>query len=255
MRGETKETDFVSGFARGLRVIESFGESDRRLSIADVAKKTGLDRATVRRSLLTLVELGYADYDGKFFTLTPRILRLGHSYLSATTLPVLLQPYLDGLSEVTGQSSSASVLDDTQIVYVARASQRRVMSINLNPGSRLPAYCSSMGRVLLAALPEPQIREILARTELRANTERTIVDVELLIAEFRRVRDQGYAVIDQELELGLCSIAVPLRNRRGDIIAALNVGAPAAHVAPSQMVDQFLPRLLEAADTIRLNLA
>ncbi|WP_438752246.1 IclR family transcriptional regulator domain-containing protein [Pararhizobium sp. O133] len=253
-RGDFKETDFVSGFARGLSVIEAFGDHDRRMSIADVAKNTNLDRAAVRRSLLTLVELGYADYDGKFFTLTPRILRLGHSYLSATTLPVLLQPYLDALAETTGQSSSASVLDDTQIVYIARASQKRVMSINLNPGSRLPAYCSSMGRVMLAALRESDAREILERTDLRANTEKTIVGVEQLVAALNRVREQGYAVIDQELELGLCSIAVPLRNRRGEVVAALNIGAPAAHVAPRQLVDQFLPALVDAADRIRLNL-
>lgn len=254
MRGELKETDFVSGFARGLRVIESFGEQDRRLSIADASRKTGLDRATVRRSLLTLVELGYADYDGKFFTLTPRILRLGHSYLSATPLPALLQPYLDTLSEKTGQSSSASVLDDTQIVYIARASQRRVMSINLNPGSRLPAYCSSMGRVLLAALPDSEARDTLERTELRPNTGRTIVEIDLLMAELSRVREEGYALIDQELELGLCSIAVPLRNRWGKTIAALNVGAPAAHVPIEKMVEQFFPLLRDAAESIRLSL-
>lgn len=254
MRATLKETDFVSGFAKGLRVIESFGEQDRRLSISDVARKTELDRATVRRSLLTLVELGYADYDGKFFTLTSRVLRLGHSYLSATPLPLLLQPHLDLLSDKTGQSSSASVLDDTEIVYIARASQRRVMSINLNPGSRLPAYCSSMGRVLLSALPEDDIRSALSRTELRANTDRTIVDIDQLMAEIRRVREQGYAVINQELELGLCSIAVPLRNRRGVTIAALNVGAPAAHVSPEQMVSLFLPLLQEAAENIRLSL-
>jgi IclR family pca regulon transcriptional regulator len=255
LRRTLRETDFVSGFARGLRVIEAFGERDRRQSISDVARKTGFDRATVRRSLLTLVELGYADYDGKFFTLTSRVLRLGYSYLAATPLPLLLQPHLDLLSEKTGQSSSASVLDDTEIVYIARASQRRVMSINLNPGSRLPAYCSSMGRVLLSALPEEDIRIGLSKTELKANTDHTIVDIEQLMAEIRHVREQGYAVINQELELGLCSIAVPLRNRRGTTIAALNVGAPAAYISPDEMVRQYLPLLREAADSIRLSLA
>jgi len=245
-----KETDFVSGFAKGLRVIEAFGESDRRLSIADVAKKTGLDRATVRRSLLTLFELQYADYDGKFFTLTPRILRLGHSYLSATPLPTLLQPHLDVLAEKTGQSSSASVLDDTQILYIARASQRRVMSINLNPGSRLPAYCSSMGRVLLAALSDSNARDVLARSDLRANTDRTLVDPDAIMSELGRVRELGYALIDQELELGLRSIAVPLKNRRGETIAALNVGAPAAHISLEQMTYDVLPLLKEAAENI-----
>lgn len=249
-----KETDFVSGFAKGLAVIEAFGESDRRLSIADVARKTGLDRATVRRSLLTLVELQYADYDGKFFTLTPRILRLGHSYLSATPLPALLQPHLDLLAEKTGQSSSASVLDDTQVLYIARASQRRVMSINLNPGSRLPAYCSSMGRVLLAALSDAQARDLLARTERHANTDRTLTDIEAIVAELGRVRERGYAIIDQELELGLRSIAVPLKNQRGETIAAMNVGAPAAHISLTQMVADVLPLLKAAAENIRLSL-
>ncbi|MBO9127224.1 MULTISPECIES: IclR family transcriptional regulator [unclassified Rhizobium] len=255
MRDQLKETDFVSGFARGLRVIEAFGEQDRRLSISDVAKKTGLDRATVRRSLLTLAELGYAEYDGKFFTLTSRILRLGHSYLSATPLPMLLQPFLDALSERIGQSTSASVLDDTEIVYIARASQRRVMSINLNPGSRLPAYCSSMGRVLLAALPENEARKILGRSDLRANTEHTITDIERLSEELAKVRSQGYALIDQELELGLCSIAVPLRSRRGEVIAALNVGAPAAYLQSQEMVTNFLPLLHEFAQKINLSMA
>ncbi|WP_046117288.1 IclR family transcriptional regulator [Ensifer aridi] len=246
-----RETDFVSGFARGLRVIEAFGEAQPRLSIADAAKITGLDRATVRRSLLTLSELGYADYDGKFFTLTPRILRLGHAYLSATPLPTIVQPYLDQLSEKAGQSASASVLDGTEIVYVARASQRRVMSINLTPGSRLPAYCASMGRVLLAALPEPEARAILARSELRANTPKTKTDPEELMTELSRVRAQGYAIIDQELELGLCSIAVPLMNARNQVIAALNIGAPAAHVAAAELAERYLLLLKETQAALR----
>lgn len=225
-----RETDFVSGFARGLKVIEAFGETRQRLSIAEASKLTELDRATVRRSLLTLAELGYADYDGKFFTLTPKILRLGHAYLSATPLPALLQPHLDLLSEKASQSASASVLDGTDIVYIARASQRRVMSINLTPGSRLPAYCASMGRVLLAALSESEARTILARSELKQNTPNTKTDPEDLIAEFRRVRTEGYAIIDQELEIGLCSIAVPVDNDRGETVAAINIGAPAALV-------------------------
>ncbi|WP_331376583.1 IclR family transcriptional regulator [Sinorhizobium chiapasense] len=246
-----RETDFVSGFARGLKVIEAFGEAQPRLTIAEAAKITDLDRATVRRSLLTLSELGYADYDGKFFTLTPKILRLGHAYLSATPLPALVQPYLDQLSEKAGQSASASVLDGTEVVYVARASQRRVMSINLMPGSRLPAYCASMGRVLLAALPEAEARDILARTELKANTPHTKTDPEELIEELRRVREQGYAVIDQELELGLCSIAVPLLNARGQVVAALNIGAPAAHVAAAELAERYLSLLKETQAALR----
>ncbi|MGO6685601.1 IclR family transcriptional regulator [Rhizobium leguminosarum] len=246
-----RETDFVSGFARGLKVIEAFGETRQRLSIAEAAKLTELDRATVRRSLLTLAELGYADYDGKFFTLTPKILRLGHAYLSATPLPALLQPHLDHLSEKAGQSASASVLDGTDIVYIARASQRRVMSINLTPGSRLPAYCASMGRVLLAALPESEARKILARSELKQNTPNTKTDPDELIAEFRRVRAEGYAIIDQELEIGLCSIAVPVDNDRGETVAAINIGAPAALVPAAEMKERYLPLLKETQAALR----
>ncbi|ANM14060.1 MULTISPECIES: IclR family transcriptional regulator [unclassified Rhizobium] len=246
-----RETDFVSGFARGLKVIEAFGETRQRLSIAEASKLTELDRATVRRSLLTLAELGYADYDGKFFSLTPKILRLGHAYLSATPLPALLQPHLDHLSEQAGQSASASVLDGTEIVYIARAAQRRVMSINLTPGSRLPAYCASMGRVLLAALPESEARAILARSELKQNTPSTKTDPDELIAEFRRVRAEGHAIIDQELEIGLCSIAVPIENDRGETVAAINIGAPAALVPAAEMKARYLPLLKETQATLR----
>ncbi|MCB1445055.1 MAG: IclR family transcriptional regulator [Rhizobiaceae bacterium] len=247
-----RETDFVSGFARGLKVIEAFGEMHQRLSITDAAKLTGLDRAAVRRSLLTLSELGYADYDGKFFTLTPKTLRLGHAYLAATPLPAILQPHLDLLSEKAGQSASASVLDGTEILYIARASQRRVMSINLTPGSRLPAYCASMGRVLLAGLAEADARAVLARSAIRANTPWTITDPDRLLAELRRVRAQGYAVIDQELELGLRSIAVPVENDRGQRICALNIGAPAAHASADEMIVQFLPLLEETQAALRM---
>ena len=246
-----QETDFVSGFARGLKVIEAFGETTPRLAIADVAKLTGLDRATARRCLLTLAELGYADYDGKFFALTPKILRLGHAYLSATPLPHIVQPFLDRLSEDVNQSASASVLDGTEIVYIARASQRRVMSINLTPGSRLPAYCASMGRVLLATLPEDEARALLGRTPLKSFTPRTKTDPDMLLEELARVRTQGFAVIDQELELGLCSIAVPLENDRGKVIAALNIGAPAALVPADEMAGRYLEPLKNAARLMR----
>lgn len=245
-----KETDFVGGFAKGLRIIEAFGDTTRRLAIADAAKATGLDRATTRRCLLTLAELGYADYDGKFFTLTPRILRLGHAYLSATPLPRIVQPVLDRLAETIHQSASASVLDGTEIVYVARASQQRVMSINLTPGSRLPAYCASMGRVLLAALPEANALTLLQATEIRAFTPNTKTEINALMAELATVRAQGYAVIDQELEIGLCSLAVPLHDDRGRVVAAINIGAPAAQIAADEMAGRFLEQLKMAATTL-----
>ncbi|MFN7026867.1 MAG: IclR family transcriptional regulator C-terminal domain-containing protein [Pseudorhizobium sp.] len=246
-----RDSDFLGSFAKGLKAIEAFGEESPRLSIADVSRRTGLDRATARRCLLTLAELGYADYDGKFFSLTPRILRLGHAYLSATPLPNIVQPFLDSLSQTLGQSVSASVLDATEIVYIARASQRRVMSISLTAGSRLPAYCSSMGRILLAALPEQEALERLRQCDLRPLTRYTKFETGLLVEELRTVRAQGFALIDQELEIGLCSIAVPLTNTRDATVAALNIGAPAAQIDVDELMQRFLGPLQDVAASIR----
>ncbi|KAB2655998.1 IclR family transcriptional regulator [Brucella tritici] len=246
-----RETDFVGGFAKGLKVIEAFGGDQSRLSIAEVSKITGLDRATARRCLLTLAELGYAEYDGKFFMLLPKILRLGHAYLSLTPLPTIIQPHLDQLSDTVGESASASVLDGTEIVYIARASQMRVMSINLMAGSRLPAYCASMGRVLLAWLHEPEAQALLERTERKALTPFTKVEIGPLMAELSTIRGQGYAINDQELELGLRSIAVPVLNHRGLVVAALNIGAPVAHIETHDLVERFLPAMLQIQSDLR----
>nr|WP_029927253.1 IclR family transcriptional regulator [Ochrobactrum sp. UNC390CL2Tsu3S39] len=246
-----RETDFIGGFAKGLKVIEAFGEDQPRLSIADVSKITGLDRATARRCLLTLTELEYAEYDGKFFMLLPKILRLGHAYLSSTPLPTIIQPHLDRLSDAVGESASASVLDGTEIVYIARASQMRVISINLMAGSRLPAYCASMGRVLLAWLHEPEAQALLERTERKALTPFTKVEIAPLMTELSIIRGQGYAINDQELEIGLRSIAVPVFNHRGLVVAALNIGAPVAHVETIDLVERFLPAMLQVQLDLR----
>ena len=245
------ERDVMGGFAKGLRVIEAFGPERQRLSIAEAAELSGLDRATARRCLLTLAQLGYADYDGKFFALTPKILRLGHAWLSATPLPIIVQPFLDRLSDRLGHSASASVLDGTEIVYIARAAQKRVMSINLMPGSRLPAYSASMGRVLLAALPDAEVAAILAASPIKAHTPLTRTDPQDLMAEIGRVRAQGYAVIDQELEMGLCSIAVPVSNASGRVVAAINVGAPAAILPAEALPDHCLDALREVQAGLR----
>jgi len=245
-----REGDMLGGLAKGLRVIEAFDEAHPRLSITDVALLTGLERATARRCLLTLVELGYAAHDGKYFALTPRILRLGHSYLSATPLPRVVQPFLERLSEETGESASASVLEETDIVYIARAAQKRVMSINLLPGTRLPAYCASMGRVLLAARPSAEAEAILQRSPRIRHTARTLVEIPALLAELARVRAQGYALIDEELELGLRSIAVPLVNGRGITVAALNIGAQASRIGVKEMKERYLPLLRRLAADI-----
>lgn len=245
------KTDIIGSLAKGLRVLEAFGAEHPRLSIAETAERTGLDRATARRCLLTLHAEGYADYDGKFFTLTPRVLRLGMGALAALPLAQLVQPWLDQLSERIGQSTSVSILDETEIVYLARAAQRRVMSIGLLPGSRLPAHCTSMGRVLLAALPEPEARAVIDASDLSPRTPFSRTDPEEIIAEIGRVRAQGYALIDQEVELGLRSLAVPLISARGRVVAALNTGVAAVQAEPDALAALYLPALLKVQDGLR----
>lgn len=249
-----KTTDFVGSFAKGLRVIEAFTSDAPRRSISEVAGDTGLDRATTRRSLLTLAELGYADYDGKYFTLTPKVLRLGTGCLAAMPLPRIVQPFLDELSAAIGQSTSVSILDGDEIVYVARAAQQRLMSINLMPGSRLPAYCTSMGRVLLAALEREDAFIRLKRQPLPARTAKTITSVGAIMALLEKTRADGYAIIDQEVEMGLRSIAVPLFNARGQTIAALNVGVATIHADPSELRSIYLERLIGVQSALRANL-
>lgn len=236
--------DRMGGFAKGLSVIEAFGEGRSALTIAEVARLSGLDRASARRCLLTLVEAGYAATDGRYFELTPRILRLGHSYLAAS-LPRLIQPSLDRLADDLRESCSAAVLDGPEIVYIARAVHHRIMGTGLHAGSRLPAYCSSLGRVLLAALPVEQARAILRNSERPALTDRTLTRIDDLTAELTRVRAAGHSIIDQELEVGARSIAVPITNLSGKTIAAMTVGVLAARVSVERLRDEYLPRLLD----------
>ncbi|MHC9236210.1 IclR family transcriptional regulator domain-containing protein [Pseudooceanicola sp. 502str34] len=246
-----KSTDFIASLAKGLQVIECFSADHPRLSISEAAESTGLDRATARRCLLTLHRLGYADYDGKFFQLTPRVMRLGMGALAALPLPHIVQPWLDQLSDQIGQSTSVSILDETEIVYLARAAQRRVMSIGLMPGSRLPAHCTSMGRILLAALPEEEARAVIERSDLSPRTPRSLSDPEEIMARLAQVRAEGYAVIDQEIELGLRSLAIPLYNSAGRVVAALNTGFAATQDGPETVVAEFLPPLLKVQAGLR----
>jgi IclR family pca regulon transcriptional regulator len=240
---QTAARDIMGGLGKGLLVIETFTAERPRQSIAEVSAASGLDRATARRCLLTLAHFGYADYDGKYFTLTPRILRLGTACLATMPLPQLVQPQLDALADLLGESASVSILDGPDIVYVARAAQRKVMSIALMPGSRLPAFCTSMGRVLLAALPEPEARAQLTAAPLVARTRHTMTDPEAILAELALVRAEGYALIDQEVELGLRSIAVPLYNARGVVVAALNVGVAATQAGVADLTGLYLASL------------
>ncbi len=247
----TAERDYIAGLGKGLAVIECFDETHGRLTIAQVAEMTRLSRAAARRCLLTLQRLGYAEFDGKFFSLTPRVLRLGYAYLASSELPQLIQPFLEKVSEATDESCSASILDGNEILYIARSARKRIMTVDLGVGTRLPAYCTSMGRVLLAALDPAEAMTRLQASERRALTAYTRTRVEEIMSTLSAAREQGFCVIDQELEVGLVSIAVPLIDSTGRTVAAMNVGAQAGRVSAAELPGRFLARLNEAKAHLR----
>lgn len=244
------DPDFMTSLARGLHVIRSFTGFDRRLTIADVSRATGLTRAVVRRCLYTLRELGYAGTDGRTFFLQPKVLNLGYAYLSTAPMPIAAQPLLEEVSRTLDESSSVAVLEEGSVVFVARSATRRIMSVTLRVGSRVPSYCTALGRVLLAHLEPEQLTTQLASTDFRAHTKHTVPSRKKLDDILLTVRKQGYALNDQELEIGLRSIAVPVRNVVGEVVAAMNVGAQASRVSLRDMVDTFLPVLRSAADRL-----
>jgi IclR family pca regulon transcriptional regulator len=237
--------DLIAGLDKGLQVIEAFDQERSRLTISEVAERTGLTRAAARRYLITLVHLGYARQQDKVFSLTPKVLRLGQSYLHSARLPRIVQPLLYRLAYSLGEAASAGVLEDDDLVCVAAVSAGRVVSATLQPGTRVPAFCTANGRVMLASLPDAQLQAILGRLKVEALTAHTIVNKERLLLEIARARSQGYAVVNQELELGLRTIAVPLRNFRGDIVAAMNVSVHESRVAVEDIVERCLPALLK----------
>jgi len=245
------DRDFVASLEKGLLVIEAFDASRPRLTLSDVAKLTGITRAAARRYLLTLTKLNYADFDGRYFSLSPRILRLGYAYLSSASLSARVQPFLEQISETTGESSSAAILDGDDIVYIARSATRRIMSIGLGVGSRLPAYCTSLGRAILANQPESAIEAYLGRVRLEARTPKTITDKTELRAVLEATRAQGYAIVNEELEFGLRSIAVPVIQKDGQVTIALNLSAQAGRVSADEMRERFLPPLSAASESLR----
>jgi IclR family transcriptional regulator, pca regulon regulatory protein len=244
------DPDFMTSLARGLHVIRAFSGVDRRLTIADVSRATGLTRAVVRRCLYTLRELGYAATDGRTYTLQPRILNLGYAYLSTAPIPIAAQPVLEELSGQLGEATSVAVLDDGAVVYVARAATRRIMAVTLAVGSRLPAYCTALGRVLLAGMPPEQAAQELAKFELIAHTRFTVTSRRRIEEILDEVRAEGFAVNDQELEVGLRSIAVPVRNVVGVTVAAMNVSAQASRVTRRELLEKDLPLLRAAAERL-----
>ncbi|MEH0108351.1 IclR family transcriptional regulator C-terminal domain-containing protein [Tersicoccus sp. MR15.9] len=245
---------FVQSLARGLEVIRAFDAAHPELSLSDVARRTGLTRATARRFLLTLVELGYVRTDGRLFRLTPQVLRLGYAYLSSMGLTDIAQPHLEALSAQLGESTSASVLDGAEIVYVARVATRRLMMVGISVGTRFPAYATSMGRVLLAAQTPDGLEAILGEQPPSALTARTITDPAALRREIDRVREAGWAVVDQELEAGLRSVAAPVRGAGGEVVAAINVSMSALHSPDPAPGSPLVSALLATADAISADL-
>ena len=248
-------SDFVQSLERGLAVIQAFSATRPRLTLSDVARETGLTRAAARRFLLTLQQLGFVDSDDREFFLTPRILQLGYAYLSSTPFWDLAQAHIEELVDRLHESSSISVLDRDEIVYVARVPTKRIMTISLAVGSRLPAFATSMGRVMLADLPDAQIDAYLARAELTPLTSRTVTDPVALRALLLEVREQGWALVDQELEDGVRSIAAALRGADGRALGALNVSAHATRTNLDALRRQFLPALLETTERINADLS
>lgn len=246
---------YVQSFARGLEVIRSFNAQAPQQTLTDVAQRSGLTRAGARRILLTLHALGYVQTDGRMYRLTPRILDLGFAYLSSMPIWNLAEPVMQALVAQVNESCSAAVLDATDIVYVLRVPTQKIMSITLGVGSRLPAYCTSMGRVLLADLPDGELRALLAASDRQAHTRHTVTDVDALVARVAQARRQGWCIVNQELEEGLISMAAPITNAAGRTVAALNISGQANRTSARAMQDGLLPALQQSASTISRLLA
>ena len=242
--------DYVQSFARGLAVIRAFDADNPRQTLSEVARATDLTRATARRFLLTLAELGYVDTDGTTFRLTPRVLDLGYSFLSATPLPDVAQPHLERLSGRVRESSSVSILDGSDIVYVGRVQVSRIMTVGITVGTRFPAYATSMGRVLLAGLDAWRLDEYFRTTALTALAPTALSDEPALRAVIDDAREDGWCMVDQELEPGLRSLAAPVRDGDGEVVAAINVSTHAMRYTPEQLRTDFVPPLLETAAAI-----
>ena len=252
--GAERPPGFVQSLERGLAVIRAFDADHPELSLSDVARATGLTRAAAGRFLRTLVELGYMRSDGRLFSLRPRILELGYAYLSGLGLPEVAQPHLERLVAAVRDSSSVSVLDGDEIVYVARVPTKRIMTVAINVGTRFPAYATSMGRVLLAAQSDEWIAGYLASARLKPLTPYTITDPGSLHDELMLVRKQGWALADQQLEEGLRSIAAPLRDATGRVVAAVNVSAHVSRGGNEIIRNELLPRLLSTVAVIEEDL-
>ena len=241
---------YVQSFARGLEVIRSFSADAPSQTLTEVAERSGLTRAGARRILLTLQSLGYVTLEGKVFSLTPRILDLGFAYLSSMPIWNLAEPVMEKLVAEVCESCSVAVLDGTDIVYVLRIPTHKIMSINLGVGSRLPAYCTSLGRVLLGALPDDELAGRLERSGVTSRTKYTVTGIKDLLARIEQVRKQGWSMVNQELEEGLVSMSAPITDRAGRTVAALNISGQANRTSAKAMQETMLPQMLAAAKDI-----
>lgn len=252
--GVQRSGEFVQSLERGLAVIRAFGADRPSLTLSEVAKATGLSRAAARRFLHTLVDLGYVSSDGRDFTLRPQVLELGYAYLSSLSLPQVAQPHLRKLATEVGESASVAVLDGQDIVYVARIATYRIMSAAIVVGTRFPAYATSMGRAIVGAGPLDQQEAFLSKVRLRQLTAHTVTSIDELRASLEQVRSQGWALVDQELEEGLRSLAAPVRNPSGEVVAAVNISAPVRRGRLEDIVRDLLPHVLAAARAIEEDL-
>ncbi len=247
----TGDPNFMTSLARGLIVIQAFTQQSSQMTISQLSIKTGLSRAAVRRCLYTLSKLGFAGAeDGSRYSLQPRMLTLSHTFTTSNALSTAAQPILERMSAAHRESFSVATLDGDDIVYVARTTVNRVMAVDLHIGSRLPAYCTSMGRILLAYLPPEQLEQYLARVVLTPHTTRTITTIDKLRLALRNVRRNGYALCDQEFEVGLRSLAVPVYAPSGRVVATINLSGSAPRISALDMQTRFLTPLRNAASEL-----
>lgn len=246
-----ENSEFIESLHRGLRVIEHLGADRRPMTLSDVAKAADLPRATARRILMTLQRTGYVEGDGKLFALTPRVLSLASAYLASNQIIAVLQPLMDRVADETKEICSMAILDGEQVVFIARASPARLFSGGLDIGYRLPAFCTSVGRVLLGRLSAEALTATVRGMKLAQQTPFTVIDKEILTAAIITDRSKGYSLVDREAEEGFRSIAVPVRRYDGEIVAAINVGAHIDRISPGEMIDRFLPPLRKAAESAR----
>jgi IclR family pca regulon transcriptional regulator len=249
--GDSKGRSHVESLARGLSVLKAFDDQHAQLTLSDMARIVSLPRASVRRSLLTLQELGYVESDGRLFSLSPQVLTLARAYLESSPVPRVAQGFLENVSESLGESCSLSVLHGDEVIYIARSTRRRIASLHRDVGAHLPAHCTSMGRVLLAALADADLDTFLAGAPLHGFTPYTVTGKSELRAILEKVRRNGYSLLDQELEIDLRAIAVPVQSAGGRTIAAMNVSAQASRTPKKQLTERFLPALRDAATKMR----